>query len=454
MKRLLRNASWVLCLLLGLGAALGLADEGWRAGVARENITPQQFMWMSGYGSRDAPADGKLTDLWAKALVLEDPAGEQAVLVTLDLVGIGHQVSNAVRDELERRYGLQRSQVALCTSHTHTGPVVGDNLRSMYFYDDEQDRLVRDYTARLSQQLVELVGRALEALEPCRLSQGQGEAKFAVNRRNNPADDVPARRAEGTLVGPFDHDVPVLAVRRADDSLLAIVLGYACHATTLSVNQWSGDYPGYAQIELEAAHPGATALFWAGCGADQNPLPRRTVELAQDYGRQLAQAVGHVLDGEMQAVEGRLQTAYAEIDLPFDKLPTVDQLKAEAASDNRFVASRARRLLDQIEAGGSLSPTYPYPIQVWHLGSELCFITLGGEVVVDYALRLKSELGADTTWVAGYANDVMAYIPSRRVLTEGGYEGGGAMVYYGLPTVWDPSVEERIVRKVHELADR
>lgn len=422
--------------------------------MARENITPQQFMWMSGYGSRDAPADGKLTELWAKALVLEDPAGERAVLLTLDLVGIGRQLSNSVRDELEQHYGLRRSQVALCTSHTHTGPVVGDNLRSMYFYDDEQDRLVQEYTARLRQQLVELVGRALEAFEPCHLSQGQGEVAFAVNRRNNAAEDVPARRAEGTLVGPSDHDVPVLAVRRADDTLLAVVMGYACHATTLSLNQWSGDYPGYAQIELEAAHPGAMALFWAGCGADQNPLPRRTVELAQEYGRQLAQAVYQVLDGEMQPVEGPLRTAYAEIDLPFDKLPTVDQLKSEAASDNRFVASRARRLLAQIDSGQPLSPTYPYPIQVWHLGSELCFITLGGEVVVDYALRLKSELGADTTWVAGYANDVMAYIPSRRVLIEGGYEGGGAMVYYGLPTVWDPSVEERIVRKVHELADR
>jgi hypothetical protein len=72
--------------------------------------------------------------------------------------------------------------------------------------------------------------------------------------------------------------------------------------------------------------------------------------------------------------------------------------------------------------------------------------------VVDYSLRLKKELSPDKTWVAGYSNDVMAYIPSLRVLKEGGYEGGGAMLYYGLPTVWSPRVEETIVAAVHETA--
>jgi len=78
----------------------------------------------------------------------------------------------------------------------------------------------------------------------------------------------------------------------------------------------------------------------------------------------------------------------------------------------------------------------------------LKWVFLGGEVVVDYALRLKRELSPHTTWVAGYANDVMAYIPSRRVLLEGGYEGGGAMVYYGLPSAWTVEVEKQIVARV------
>ena len=93
-------------------------------------------------------------------------------------------------------------------------------------------------------------------------------------------------------------------------------------------------------------------------------------------------------------------------------------------------------------------------IAVWKLGSDIEFVHLGGEVVVDYALRLKSELNGAQTWVAGYANDVMAYIPSRRVLAEGGYEGGGSNVYYGLPGLWHPESEAKIINVVVDCCSK
>jgi hypothetical protein len=108
-------------------------------------------------------------------------------------------------------------------------------------------------------------------------------------------------------------------------------------------------------------------------------------------------------------------------------------------------------LLKKLDAGEDLPRSYPYPVQTWRLGDGLTMVALGGEVVVDYSLRLKKELGGDV-WVAGYANDVMAYIPSRRVLKEGGYEGATAMVYYGLPSVWGDRVEDLIVAEVHRQA--
>jgi len=423
------------------------AAEGWKAGVARRSITPEKFMWMSGYASRDKPADGKLTDLWAKCLVLEDPAGRRVALVTLDLVGIDRQVSINVRDRLQQKFQLERAQVALNCSHTHTGPVVGHNLRPMFFFSDEQASLVREYTATLENSIVSVVGEAIANLAPGRISFNSGQATFAVNRRNNPEVDVPGLRAAGTLRGPVDYDVPVLAVRDDEGKLIAVTFGYACHATCLSSFQWSGDYPGFAQIELEKRHPEAVALFWAGCGADQNPLPRRTTELAEGYGKQLADAVDRTLNAVATPVNGNLGASYEELPLMFDRLPNREQLVTESESKDRYVASRAKHLLEQIDAGQPLSQTYPYPVQVWQLGPELDWVMLGGEVVIDYALRLKHTLGPNT-WVAGYTNDVMAYIPSRRVLTEGGYEGGGAMVYYGLPTVWSPQVEEQIVKQV------
>ena len=210
---------------------------------------------------------------------------------------------------------------------------------------------------------------------------------------------------------------------------------------------WSGDYPGYAQIELEKRYPGAVALFWQGCGGDQNPLPRRKNELTEEYGRQLAAGVDAVIKAPMKEVKPALKTAYTEIDLPLADLPSREEIVKDTMAKDKFIASRAKHLLKQLDEKGSLRQTYPYPVQAWQLGDNVTWIALGGEVVVDYALRFKKELGA--VWVAGYSNDVMAYIPSLKVLKEGGYEGGGAMVYYGLPAVWAPRVEEMIVDAVH-----
>lgn len=451
MKSAIRCTTLLALAIFVFNSQSGFA-EGWKAGAAKTVITPEKLMWMSGYGGRDKPAEGKLTDLWGKAIVLEDPAGKRVALVTLDLVGIDRELALRIRNGLDKKYGLKLEQTALATSHTHCGPIVGENLIAMYTLDETQLRLVREYAASLEQKIVALVGEAIEHLAPATLSYGAGQATFAVNRRNNKEGDVPKLREQGRLVGPVDYDVPVLSVRDGEGKLTAVVFGYACHATVMGFYQWSGDYPGFAQLALEEAHPGAVALFWAGCGADQNPLPRKEVELSKKYGQDLAAAVDRTLASAMRPIEGELATTYAEIELPFDKLPTQAELEQAAASGNKFEAGRAKLLLAKIAAGKPLRPTYPYPVQSWRLGNELLFVTLGGEVVVDYALRLKHELGRERTWLAGYANDVMAYIPSRRVLAEGGYEGGGSMVIYGQPSLWAPPIEELIVKQVREQA--
>lgn len=443
-----------VCLFLGSVLATGSGSSpaaDWQAGVARANITPQESMWMSGYASRNHGAEGKLTDLWAKAIVIADPSGQRIAAVTLDLVGLDRPTSVAIRDGIEKSQGIPRSNIALFCSHTHTGPVVGNNLRSMFELSDADNRKIDDYTAKLIGDVVRVVEEAAADLEPVRLSWACGTATYAVNRRTNREPDVPMLRTQGLLNGPVDHDVPVLSVR-AGDTLKAVLFGYACHATVLDLYQWTGDHPGFAMLALEEQYPGTQAMFWAGCGADQNPLPRRTVELAQKYGQQLARAVQDVLDGAMRPISGNLKTAYSEIDIGFATVPTKEQLEQTLTSENRYERVRAGLLLKQLSETGRVAAAYPYPVQSWQLGDGPLWITLGGEVVVDYSLRLKGEHGADSTWVAGYTNDVMAYIPSLRVLKEGGYEGGGAMLYYGLPSAWSENVEDLIVNEVRRQA--
>lgn len=450
-------AVWMILLTVQSLATLpsqSKAADAWQAGLAKVNITPTGPMWMSGYASRDRPADGKLTDLWAKAVVLQDEKGNRGVAITLDLVGIDRQLADAVCAGIEKQHGLKRAQVALFCSHTHSGPVVGMVLRPMHEYllPAGQKELVAEYASKLERQLIDLVGAAIKDLQPAKITWASGTATFAVNRRTNKEPEVPSLRANGQLKGPHDHDAPVLAIHNNKGELRGLLFGYACHATVLSGFQWCGDWPGYAQIELEKRHPGCLALFWAGCGADQNPLPRRAVPLAEDYGRQMADAVDAALKGPQTPITGQLRTIYREISVPFSTLPTQEELEQAAAGKDKYQAARAKMLLEDLAQGKPIRASYPYPIATWQIGPEVRWVILGGEVVVDYSLRLKSELSGTKTWVAGYANDVMAYVPSRRVLIEGGYEGGGAMVYYGLPSAWAPEIEELIVQEAIKQA--
>ena len=89
-----------------------------------------------------------------------------------------------------------------------------------------------------------------------------------------------------------------------------------------------------------------------------------------------------------------------------------------------------------------------YPIQSWIFGKDLAIVFLPGETVVDYSLRLKKEHDHARLWVNGYSNDGRCYLPSERILQEGGYEGGGAMVYYDFPNRFAPGLEEKIIGAV------
>jgi hypothetical protein len=429
------------------------ARAGWQAGTARVAITPRQPMWMSGYAARTKPSEGAVHDLWAKALAIRDPDGRTALLVALDVVGIDGELSKRIREALQQRHGLARDRIVLACSHTHCGPVVGTNLITMYRIDDAERRRIAEYTKWLEGAVADAAAQALDHLGEAQLSWGTGRCEFAVNRRANREADVPRLRQRLALQGPDDHDVPVLRVSRPDGSLMSVVFGYACHCTVLDFDKFCGDYAGFAQAEIESRHPGATALFVAGCGADQNPIPRRSLELARRYGKQLADDVQSVLAGPMRRIQGGIATAYEEIPLAFDPLPSREQLERDARASNFPIASRARHLLEVLRSRGRLEPTYPYPVEAWRLDG-LTWIFLGGEVVVDYSLRLKRNLGSSQTWVSAYCNDVMAYIPSLRVRREGGYEGATAMIYYGQPSPWSEAVEEAIVEAVGRVTQR
>jgi hypothetical protein len=435
----------LLCLL-----CLSVIVRGeWKAGVAKIDITPAGPIWMAGYAARSKPSEGVLAPIYVKALALEDERRGRVVILTSDLIGFPRSVAEEIAVGALKEYGLNRPQLLLNSSHTHSGPVVWPNLSGMYPMNAEQRATVEAFTRKLVRQCLEAIGAALNKLAPSRLDYSTGEAKFAVHRRL-PAPDGTIKLAPNPA-GPVDHAVPTLEVRDPTGALTAVLFSYSCHNTTMTGEflQLHGDYAGFAQAEIEARHPGTVALFATGCAGDQNPNPRSALEHAQNHGRTLAAAVEKQLtQPKSKPLAGRLRTGFRQIELSFQPFGKND-FEEELKSANKYAVGRAQAMLNLIEER-RIPRTLSYPVQVVKIGA-MNIVALGGEVVVQYCLRLRRDLNDANLMVLGYANDVMCYIPDAREVAEGGYEAKDSFIYYGQPAPLAAKAEEELVTAVKNL---
>jgi hypothetical protein len=409
-------------------------------GVSKIDITPDYPIRLTGYASRQKESEGVAQRLYARALAFGSDSEKPAILVTVENCGIPATIRDQVVARLRKKSRIDSDRFALCSTHTHTGPWVegfAPNIFGGPIPKDQAERVKR-YTRELTDALINVSLRALQNRSPARLTRGLGKADFAANRR--------------TKAGPVDHDLPALFVSGSDGKLRAVFLTYACHCTTLGgeFNQICGDWAGYAAEDLEREHPGSVALVGLGCAGDANPNPRSTLDLAQQHGQEIAATVDAILKGQVSPVAGKLACRAQRIELPFEELPTRADWQRLAQQTN-FVGSHARLNLSRLDRGEHLPTALPYMVQTWAFGEDLALVFLPGEVVVDYSLRLKREFDAKRLWLNAYANDVPCYIPSERILAEGGYEGGGAMIYYDKPAHLATGIENAIVQSVHEL---
>jgi len=436
MTRIARTSLFLLA-LAGI-----VAGAEFRAGTARIRITSTASIRLAGY-NRDAPSSGVHDELWAKALAIQDSRGASTLIVTTDLIGLPGSLTDAVAAELGKRHKLPRSRVLFNSSHTHTGPVVWGNLLALFAVEPAEEAPVREYTRELQQKLVTVAEAALADLSPARVFFGRGTAGFAANRRVL----TPKRVRFGVNQdGPVDHDVPVLLVR-SRERVKAVLFGYACHLTTVGpARAISADYAGAAQAELEETYPGALALFLQLCGGDQNPYPRGSWRFVSEHGAALAAEVGRVLGASMREVHGP-SGASLEFAKPKFQPHTREMFERELKEKQGALARRAAAMLRAYHSGAPVTEI-SYPVQVLRFGRDLTIVALGGEVVVDYALRIKKELPAGATVVAAYSNDVMCYVPSARILREGGYEAADNMALFGQPGPFDQSVEQTIMQAV------
>ncbi len=465
-----------LAILLSIAGSISAAPAPapylWKASAVSTTITPDKPMWMAGYASRIGPFEGVRQELHAKTLAIEDADGQRLVIVTLDLIGVPRSLRDAIEKHTTEKHKLPPGSLLINASHTHSGPMIriykprGKNrpeqvISSKVAPENEQHVLdeVRAYSAQLVKKITASIDQSLAALAPAQLKYSFARCGFSMNRRT--------RKPDGTFKnfpnpdGPVDQTVPTLQIYDASgENLKSVLFGYACHATTLGDMQIHGDWPGYAQQYFETDHPGAVAMFINGCSGDQNPYPRRKVEHVERHGRAMATAIDAAIFANPETVKGPLRALLEWTPVKYDTLPTKTELLERQKSKDPYEKRYATFLLDDLKHNASLAKSYPVPVQVIRFGDSLTLAAIGGEVVIDYSHRLKKELGEKNPgaiWIAGYSNDVMCYIASKRIIEEGGYEGKTSMRYVRSsinPTNWSPTIEETLVKKIHELNDR
>ena len=427
---------------LVLMASVARGEDLTSIGVAKVDITPDYPVRMTGFGARTKTSAGVDHPIFAKALAIGTNAEKPAIIVTVDNLGVGEVIVEELAGRLAKEAGIERSRLAVASSHTHSAPAlkgIAPHIFGKPIIDEEQTAIDR-YTEELTDKLELVCIKALENRAPGRLSWTQGKVTFAFNRR--------------TKGGPVDHALPILRVSGQDGALRALLVNYACHCTTINpdVNKIDGDWAGYAQAAIEADHPGCIAMTSVGCGADSNPIRAKegSVVLAKAHGQEIAEEVGRLLQGEWKSLSGAVDTSFKRLTLDFDTLPTREELQ-EFVKKGGAPGYNASVNLAKLDRGEPMQSKLNYSAQAFWFGNDLAMVFLPGEVVVDYVLRLKKEFDPSRLWVSAYSNDLPCYIPSERILKEGGYEGGGAMVYYARPTRLKTGLEQKIIDAVHEV---
>ena len=426
------------------------ASAAWNAGAAKINITPAYPVRLSGYGNRTSEFEGVKADLFAKALAIAWDNEPPAIIVTVDNCGVPSTIRDKALAALAELH-VVTERFAICSSHTHCAPMLNSMLINMFGEDlppDQQQRVDR-YTQELTEKIIKVAREAVAAMKPATLSMAHGEVGFASNRRlPTPKGFINSQNP----AGPTDHDLPVLKVTDSEGVVRAVYTSYACHCTTMGWNFVHPDWAGMAQLAIEKAFPNAVALTAIGCGADQNPYPRHEEVNVIQHGQELADEAIKVVNGAQRVIKGPLKGDVRNIKLAYDTLPTKEQWEQMAANGKSKHEKHLGALYVAMMQRKEAIPTeLPYLVQAWTFGEDLAIVFLNGEVVVDYGLRLKRDYDKNRLWVNGYSNNVPCYIPSERVLQEGGYEAAGAMLYYGRPNKFAPGLEDKIIGAAHAL---
>ncbi len=424
-----------------------------KAGIAKVNITPFVGVELGGYGARINPSQGIYDDLFSKALILDD--GEKRIaMITNDLLAFDHEFIVEVGELIQNQVGIDKENIMITVSHTHSGPVTSFGLQSTGRKDE-------DYVQILQKKIVGAVYMASRSAKEAKVGAGKGEVRdVSFNRRRCKKD--------------IDPELGIIRVDDIDGNPMVLLTNYACHGVVLGPKNLfiSADYPGAMQKFIEKAK-GGMAMFTQGACGDIDPLVncyawgegtfKNTEQMGTILGAE-AIKIGKQIKTTSQA---RLEAKSKMIKLPTEKLPSlkeaqemVDKYKRKLNKLNkkshlidrqtmRMNLDWAQRLVNIVKKDRDKNGIMA-EIQILSI-NETVLVGISGEVFMEIGLDIKKESGFKNTFIISYANGCVGYIPTEEAFREGGYEPKEAFKWYGYPFPFAPNVEEKIKKTVSDL---
>jgi hypothetical protein len=454
----MKNAMFISMVFVSLLSPAALADDKadrhWSVGYAEVEITPSKgYVPMSGFG-RERYAQGVQTPLLTQTLALLDQDGQTGVLITADISGFGRVMSEALRRTIAQKHGVPPENIILNASHTHWGPAV--RFHATYACGGPNVW----YMAFLEEKILANVDAALKNLSPATIEYGSTDFRGIGCNRRLPKD---GRITWGPYrEGSFDGHTPIFRIKRDRSPQQLLIVGHACHPTSSGgIEKWSADYPGAMRDCLAKQLPDTKAMFVQGCGGDakivhKDPETGKLVfaadpNRAEEAGQKLAQAVmTHLEKQRMINLEGQLICKLTSGQLSYGERWSKEEIEREAytGSKKRYYTWVARQFLAQPDR----SESYRYDVQVWKLGNRLTIFGMEGEVCSPWGPMLRSMARTEQAMVLGYVTNVDAYIPDKRIVREGGYEGGEAQKYF-LPAPFTENIDSEIKQIVTQALD-
>ncbi len=431
-----------------------------RAGFARAKITPPVGTTMMGFGGRDMArgCEGVHDDVYVRALFLEH-AGERALIMGYDLCFLGREETDRYKAAIGRVIDLSPRQILLNTTHNHVGPSVGTWYSAGY---KPPDRL---YLNDLERATLTAARKARDAMRDVTVWAGATRSDLPMNRRRN--EDGQIINAPNPDGKPYDK-LPICLFKDQAGKPVCLLFSISCHPSMMSGWEISAEYPGVAMNRLDEHLGTVASLFLQGVGGDAKPSVigkgvirwrPGTWELMDQAGDMVAQEVIGALKKGLTQVEPDLRTGAVEMVWPIDPAPprsTFEDIVAKTKPEDRKRDVRcmwAARQIELLERYGKLPESITLTTHGVQLGKGLRILGIEGEAVGDWGFIIEKFYGRGVTFPLGYTDGTGLYLPTSRMLPEGGYEVVSSWEY-GLPAPLAKGMEDVVAKALAQLRER